>query len=74
MQRFYDGKRCSVVDLGMYAFPFVVKTGQTASNWIIISFIFTHYTLWNPRDDANCAIWKVAGTVCASTNRICKKF
>ena len=41
MHGFDDDKRCSVVDLGIHGFLFVVKTGQTPSNWIINSFVFS---------------------------------
>ena len=48
----------------------VDKTWPSPSKLDQLTSFFTHYTPRNPRGDANCAIWKVAGTVCASTNRM----
>jgi hypothetical protein len=52
------------------AIQIVDKTWPSPSKLHQFTSFFTHYTPWNPRGDANCAIWKVAGTVCASKNRI----
>ena len=52
------------------AIQIVDKMWPSPSKSHQLTSFFTHYTPRNPRGDANCAIWKVAGTVCASKNRI----